>query len=116
MNSNLPPTLLDERAVIGCLIAYASETQKEIKDLGLTCSHFTDFDCKKVFEAAKRLVFSGEPVDAITLQRESGLDAATIQRLIEAACINGQQAYHGKRIQAAHVKRTALKEIEAANE
>lgn len=108
-------TLSDECAVIGCLILNPITTQTEIQNLNLTCSHFTDDECKKVFDAATRLNVSDEPINAITLQRESGLDGPTIQRLIEAACIEGQQAYHGQRIKAAHIQRLALKEIKATD-
>jgi hypothetical protein len=115
VNNKTTPTATDERALIGCLIVYPTETQREIEGLDLTCAHFTDTESKKVFDAATRLTIAGDPIEPATLKRESGLDVVLIERLIAEACINGQQAYHALRIKAAHVKRAALKEIEGTD-
>jgi len=109
------PTQTDERALIGCLIVYPTETQTEIEGLGLTVTSFTDPECRKLFDAATRLTVAGNPIDPATLQTESGVDVVIVDRFISAGCPHGHQAYHAQRVKMEHVKREAVRTIEGTN-
>lgn len=114
MNKYTSPTQADERALIGCLIVYPTETQKEIEGLGLTVASFTDTECRKLFDAATRLTVAGNPIDPASLKTESGVDVVIVERFIGAACTHGHQAYHAQRVKMEHVKREAVQTIEGA--
>lgn len=104
----------DEASLVGCLLFDPDDALREIADLKLTADCFTRPECRRVFQVVQRMASNSIPIEQVAVIIEAGIGMKAGQALVEGGCVAAHARYHGARLRNAHLKREAVKRVEAA--
>jgi hypothetical protein len=102
--------LASERALIGAIIVDPDRAWREVADLGLVATDFTDATNRRAFAAILRLRSAGKPITETTLQ-DTGLTLPELTKLVDGAESAAAARYHATAIRGAALQRRAHDEI-----
>lgn len=96
-----------ERTLVGAMLLDSERVLRLLRAARITADNFTDDTCRRVFGAVVRLADAGRPVEPVAVQREAGVDAATVQKVIDDCPTAASCEYHIAIVQAGALKRRA---------
>jgi hypothetical protein len=112
--------LNSERSLVGAYIQKPEFVGRIVKANNLTPDSLLDGTCKRGLESCMKLQDAGIPCDPITVMTDSGLNAETIQKLIDDCPTAAHAEYHIGIIRKAYKKRlmarlmSDLQDVDAA--
>ncbi len=112
----LPPDAGEsERNLAGALLLEPARVLRLLREAGFTDATFTADPARRVFGAVGRLLDEGRLAERLEVQREAGLDAPTVQALIDDCPTVAHAEYHLGIVRAAALKRAVIAELKQAD-